>query len=158
MPSKIGVGQLAYASDVLVVVSFILRISMEVIAAHPGLESDEETAERRLKNVYTSYQILISVKVAFIFIQTLTYLIIYRPLGVLVVTLGDMVADVANFSVLLGVTICTFMVALALITPTLTLTLTLSLTVTVTLTLTLTLTLTRWRSLGCSARAASSLS
>ena len=44
----------------------------------------------------------------------------------LVVTLGDMVADVANFSVLLGVTICTFMVALALITPTLTLTLTLT--------------------------------
>ena len=108
-----------------------------MIAAHPDLESDEETAERRLKNVYTSYQILISVKVAFIFIQTLTYLIIYRPLGVLVVTLGDMVADVANFSVLLGVTICTFMVALALITPTLTLTLTLSLTVTVTLTLTI---------------------
>ena len=53
----------------------------------------------------------------------------------LVVTLGDMVADVANFSVLLGVTICTFMVALALITPTLTLTL--SLTVTLTLTLSL---------------------
>ena len=62
-------GQLAYASDVLVVVSLLLRISMEVIAAHPKLESDEETAERRLKNLYTSYQILISVKVAFIFIQ-----------------------------------------------------------------------------------------
>jgi len=111
MPSKIGVGQLAYASDVLVVVSLLLRISMEVIAAHPALEADEETAERRLKNLYTSYQILISVEVAFIFIQTLIYLIIYKPLGVLVVTLGDMVADVANFSVLLGVTICTFMVA-----------------------------------------------
>ena len=49
---------------------------------------------------------------------TLTYLIIYKPLGVLVVP-RDMVADVANFSVLLGVTICTFMVAFTLITPTL---------------------------------------
>ena len=129
-----------------------------MIRAHPDLESDQETAERRLKNVYTSYQILISVKVAFIFIQTLTYLIIYRPLGVLVVTLGDMVADVANFSVLLGVTICTFMVASTLSTPTLTLSLTLSLTLTLTLTLalTLTLTLSRWRSPGCSARVASS--
>ena len=70
-----------------------------------------KTAEQRLKDIYTSYQIIISVKVALIFLQTLLYLIIYRPLGVLVVTLGDMVADVANFGILLVVTICTFMVA-----------------------------------------------
>jgi hypothetical protein len=63
------VGQQAKPTHVRVVVNLLLRISKEGIAAHPKLESDEETAERRLKNLYTSYQILISVKVAFIFIQ-----------------------------------------------------------------------------------------
>ena len=107
-------GQLAYASDALVVVSFALRCGMEVIAATDYVDDSGDamdTAERRLKNIYTSYQIIISVKVALIFLQTLLYLIIYRPLGVLVVTLGDMVADVANFGILLVLTICTFMVA-----------------------------------------------
>ena len=118
MPSKIGVGQLAYASDVLVVVSFSLRCVMEVIARSPGLaggggtdDGGSSPAEDRLKELYKAYQIIISVKVALIFLQTLLYLIIYRPLGVLVVTLGDMVQDVGNFGILLLVTICSFMAA-----------------------------------------------
>lgn len=109
MPSKIGVGQLAYASDVLVVVSFALRCAMEVIVVDNP--SDAEQTVERLKNIYTAYQITISVKVALIFFQTLLYLIIYRPLGVLVVTLTDMTEDVAQFGILLVVTICSFMSA-----------------------------------------------
>ena len=72
MPSKIGVGQLAYASDALVVVSFALRCAMEVIAGGDYVDDSGEamdTAEDRLKNIYTSYQIVISVKVALIFLQ-----------------------------------------------------------------------------------------
>ena len=45
MPSKIGVGQLAYASDVLVVVSFALRCAMEVIAATDYVDDSGEAMQ-----------------------------------------------------------------------------------------------------------------
>ena len=103
LPSVRGAGRFAWASDVLIIIAFGLRYSMEQVASRvsePNYDGNAYNDLNRSLEIYKTYKIVISLKTILIFLQTLPYLAVYRPLGVLVIVVSEMLGDVVNFSIL----------------------------------------------------------
>tara|TARA_B110001452_G_scaffold21628_1_gene17351 strand:+ start:612 stop:4946 length:4335 start_codon:yes stop_codon:yes gene_type:complete len=112
LPSVRGAGRFAWASDVLIIISVALRYSMEQVSSRisePGFDGSEDDELSRTLEIYKAYKIIISLKTILIFLQTLPYLAVYRPLGVLVIVVTEMLGDVVNFSILFATITMAFM-------------------------------------------------
>jgi len=71
-------------------------------------DGNENDLLEQATSFYRAYQMIISVKTILIFMQTLPYLSVYKPLGVLVITSTRMVSDVVNFLLLFAVITLSF--------------------------------------------------
>ena len=114
LPAKIGVGRLAYLSDLFVVVSFSLRLYQELEMtklkeADFGGNADDVIENAR--TIYQVYEIVISLKLMLMFFQVLPFLIIYRPLGVLTIMVQQMAQDIINWGLLFLVILGAYMMA-----------------------------------------------
>jgi len=109
----------------LIVSAMGIRVSMEFYADelgdNPCVPNELSGAEGgfapcliydRQRKLYTAYQVIISLKTIVVCFQSLTYLSVYKPLGVLIIMVEEMIQDVLNFILLFMVVTFAFMLGM----------------------------------------------
>jgi len=102
-----GLAKVRLFSDVLILMALGIRLVMEreYYKEAPDLEFATD--------LYRAYQVLISLKVFFLFSGWMPFISEYRPLGVLIITVTEMVDDVVKWMMLFMIMTGAFMISLA---------------------------------------------
>jgi len=107
---------ISYASGLFFFVSIVSRL-MQESAGNPGLDlssgADPATADEWATWLYNVYRTSMSLNSIFVVVSALRFLAVYKPIGVLIVMINQMVADLITFMALLAAVTVGFAFALA---------------------------------------------